>query len=93
MTPSPTPSPSPTPPTPPTPRQAQNEDQEQEHQQQEQRRRQHEVDNFNYIDLRAENSQQFRNLAILWREATFAIRPPPEGSDIAQWLENAFREI
>ncbi|KYN21601.1 hypothetical protein ALC57_06024, partial [Trachymyrmex cornetzi] len=71
----------------------QNEDQEQEHQQQEQRCRQHEVNNFNYIDLRAENSRQFRNFAILGREATFAIRPPPEGSDIAQWLENAFREI
>ncbi|KYQ59560.1 hypothetical protein ALC60_01418, partial [Trachymyrmex zeteki] len=68
--------------------------QEQEHQQQEQRCRQHEVgNNFNYIDLRAENSQRFRNFAILGREATFAIRPPPEGSRIAQWLENAFREI
>ncbi|KYQ50576.1 hypothetical protein ALC60_10334 [Trachymyrmex zeteki] len=100
--PAPTPSPTRSPTPPPTPpsltatssRQTQHRQQEQEHQQQEQRRRQHEVgNNFNYIDLQAENSRRFRNFAILGRETTFAIRPPPEGSDIAQWLENAFREI
>ncbi|KYN31897.1 hypothetical protein ALC56_13780 [Trachymyrmex septentrionalis] len=41
-------------------------------------------DNFTFIELRAENSRRFRN---------FAIRPPPEGTDIVRWIENAFREI
>ena len=50
-------------------------------------------DNFTFIDLRAENSRRFRNFALLGREATFAIRPPPEGTDIVRWIENAFREI
>ena len=50
-------------------------------------------DNFTFIDLRTENSRRFRNFALLGREATFAIRPPPEGTDIVRWIENAFREI
>jgi len=50
-------------------------------------------DNFNYIELRAENSRRLKNFKILGREATFKIRQPPEGRDISRWLENAFREI
>ena len=39
-------------------------------------------DNFVFIELRAENSRRFRNFALLRREATFAIRPPLESTDI-----------
>ena len=56
-------------------------------------RRQEITDNFVFIELKAENSRRFRNFALLEREATFAIRPPPEGSDIVRWIESAFREI
>ncbi|KYM81923.1 hypothetical protein ALC53_07615 [Atta colombica] len=50
-------------------------------------------DNFAFIELRAENSHRFRNFAILGREATFAIRPPLEDTDLVHWMESAFREI
>jgi len=49
--------------------------------------------NFNYIELRAENSRRFRNFRILGREASFAIRPLPEDADTVRWLENAFHEV
>ncbi|KYN29114.1 hypothetical protein ALC57_01456, partial [Trachymyrmex cornetzi] len=50
-------------------------------------------DNFNFVDLRTENSRRFRNFGMLGREASFVIRPIPEGEDTVCWLENAFREI
>jgi len=50
-------------------------------------------DNFNFTELRAKNSRCFRNFRILGREASFTIRPLPEGADTVRWLENAFREI
>ena len=50
-------------------------------------------DNFAFIELRAENSRRFRNFVILGRETTFAIRLPPEGTDIVRWIESAFCEI
>ncbi|XP_018359503.1 PREDICTED: rho GTPase-activating protein gacV-like [Trachymyrmex cornetzi] len=47
--------------------------------QQQQHQRQHEVgDNFNFVDLRTENSRRFRNFGMLGREASFVIQPIPE---------------
>jgi len=72
----------------------QQQHQQQHPQQQEQEHHRDEVgDRFNFIDLRAENARRFRNFQILGREASFAIRPLPEGADTVRWLENAFREI
>jgi len=45
------------------------------------------------IVLRAQNSRQFRNFAILRREATFAIRLSPEGSDIAHNEKTRFVKL
>ncbi|XP_032686564.1 uncharacterized protein LOC116851349 isoform X1 [Odontomachus brunneus] len=47
---------------------------------------------FNYIEIRGENARRFRNFRIL-RKARIKILPPAKGTDIANHLENAFREI
>ncbi|XP_070171517.1 uncharacterized protein [Polyergus mexicanus] len=59
----------------------------------EQQRHEVGVINFNYVDLLTENMRQFRRFGIIGREASFAIRPIREGSNIYHTLENAFREI
>jgi len=72
----------------------QRQQRQQQHQQQQEQEHHREVgDRFNFIELRAENARRFRNFQILGREASFAIRPLPEGADTVRWLENAFREI
>ncbi|XP_070167752.1 uncharacterized protein [Polyergus mexicanus] len=70
------------------------EDGEEEPEVEEEQQR-HEVGdiNFNYVDLLTENMRQFRRFSIIGREASFAIRPLSEGSNIYHTLENAFREI
>ena len=41
----------------------------------------------------AENAREYRNFGVMEREASFRVRPIPEGQDVYGWLENAFREL
>ena len=41
----------------------------------------------------AENAREYRNFGVVGREASFRVRPIPEGEDVYAWLENAFREL
>ena len=69
------------------------EEQYRQSQHQQQHQQQQQVSDFNYVNLISENERRFRRFGVIGREASFAIRPLPEGGDIYRSLENAFREI
>src|SRR5436190_16903635 len=69
------------------------EEGEEEMEEGEERRHRQVGNNFKLVTLLSENAREFKKFRILGREASFAIRPVTEGSDIYSILENAFREI
>lgn len=47
----------------------------------------------NHLLRVSENVRHFRNFGIEGREASFRVRPLPEGANVYNWLENAFHEL